>query len=148
MEDYIFLIIAIVLSIFGAINKNKKKKAAELPAESTEEHSGNYLLDELFGDDFMEEKTTPEVIPAPAKPVTPEPKIWKEPKIIRQGYSHQPFKSTLPARAKRQSISTTKKPVEESVIEPDQPTLAGNFTEGFSLRKAVIYSTILERKYE
>jgi hypothetical protein len=148
MEDYIFLIIAILLSIFGAINKNKKKKAAEMPAETTEEHSGNYLLDELFGDDFMEEKPTPEVKPAPAKQATPEPKIWKEPQIVRHAYSHQPFKSTLPARAKRQSISTTKKPAEEPIIEPDQPTLAGNFTEGFSLRKAVIYSTILERKYE
>lgn len=148
MEDYIFLIIAIVLSIFGAINKNKKKKAAELPAESTEEHSGNYLLDELFGDDFMEEKPTPEVKPAPVKQATPEPKIWNEPQIVRHAYSQQPFKSTLPARAKRQSISTSKKPAEETAVETDQPTLAGNFTEGFSLRKAVIYSTILERKYE
>lgn len=148
MEDYIFLIIAVLLSIFGAINKNKKKKAAEMPAETTEEHSGNYLLDELFGDDFMEEKQTPEVKPAPAKQSTPEPKIWKEPQIVRQAYSHQPFKSSLPARAKRQSISTMKKPDEEPVVETDQPALSGNFTDRFSLRNAIVYSTILERKYE
>ena len=62
MEDYIFLIIAIVLSIFGAINQNKKKKIENNAFLEAEEKPRNGFMDQLLGADFLNE---PEVEKAP-----------------------------------------------------------------------------------
>ena len=68
MEDYIFLIIAIVLSIFGAINQNKKKKIEENPFLEAEEKPRNSFMDQLLGADFLNE---PEVKKAPTVRIKP-----------------------------------------------------------------------------
>lgn len=148
MEDYIFLIIAIVLSIFGAINKKKKRGEEIVPdGESTEKPSRNFFMDQLLGEDFLEEPE-PEVV----QPVKPRRVIFKEPEVsqrpaMQTGLYHSTFKSTLPERKKNPVRMMTKK-VEmeetEAVVEfSDEPGIM----EDFSLRKAFIYSEILQRKY-
>ena len=56
MEDYIFLIIALVISIFAAINKNKKKEIIGSTIIEKEEEPGNYFMDRLFHVDSFEEE--------------------------------------------------------------------------------------------
>ena len=145
MEDYIFLIIAIVLSIFGAINQNKKKKIEDNPFTEVEEKPRNSFMDQLLGADFLKE---PEVRDAP--PVLKKPiQVAVPPKstidIPRGKFYHQVFKSTLPDRPKHEQLKTTwKQKEEEEIVEVDESM---NYLEDFSLRKAFVYSEILNRKY-
>lgn len=144
MEDYIFLIIAIVLSIFGAINKNKKKKAADDLPDEPEEHPRNFIIDQLLGEDFLADEE-----PKPA----PKPKVVRKPVIVqpqvRTPHKYQPsFVSGLPDRPKR-TLKSSVAPVAVEEPEPEtELTDQTAYLEDFSLRKAFIYSEILQRKYE
>ena len=145
MEDYIFLLIAIAISIFAAINKSKKKKMAENDLENESERPRNYFMDQLLGEDFLDE---------PIKETTPPVRIKQIPdfintagknEYIQQKYYHQDFKTSLPERQKRESITALKKQNEpEEITETED---SSNYLEDFSLRKAIIYSSILEQKY-
>jgi len=145
MEDYIFLIIAIVLSIFGAINQNKKKKIEDNPFTEVEEKPRNSFMDQLLGGDFLKEpevRNAPPVLKKPIQVAVP-PKSTID--IPRGKFYHQVFKSTLPDRPKHEMLKTTwKQKEEEEVIEGEESI---NYLEDFSLRKAVIYSEIMNRKY-
>lgn len=149
MEDYIFLLIAVGISIFAAINKNKKNKLADQSPENEEEEvkRRNYFIDQLLGEDFLEEKEEPMVTPKRVKP-TPAKVVFKSSEDTRKGLNYQlpRFKSTLPDRPKHVTIASTprKKIVEELVEEPGETV---DYMVDFSLRKAVIYSIILEPKY-
>lgn len=150
MEDYIFLIIAVVISIFAAINKNKKNKMAELTPEDEEEEvkRRNYFMDQLLGEDFLEEKDEMQEPPMRVQ-TTPSKVVYKSTEDARKGLNYKlpRFKSTLPDRPKHVSIASSprKKALEELQEEPEQ---AVDYLEDFSLRKAVVYSIILEPKYE
>lgn len=145
MEDYIFLIIAIVLSIFGAINQNKKKKIEDNPFTEVEEKPRNSFMDQLLGGDFLKEpevRNAPPVLKKPIQVAVP-PKSTID--IPRGKFYHQVFKSTLPDRPKHEMLKTTwKQKEEEEVVEGEESI---NYLEDFSLRKAVIYSEIMNRKY-
>jgi hypothetical protein len=144
MEDYIFLIIAVVLSIFGAINQNRKKKAAENLPEEVVEKPRNFFMDQILGEDFLEE--TEEVRTPPVKI---QPIILKKSKSeLPTGKNYQPsrFKSTLPDRPKRESILTMQKqPEVEEIGGEEEESIS--YLEDFSLRKAFVYSEIMSRKY-
>lgn len=149
MDDYIFLIIAIALSVFGAINQNKKKKAAEnLLEEDAEAKPRNFFMDQLLGKDFLGE-TEEEVRPLPVKVKTTRASFdFKKSIDTTKGKTFKParFISTLPERQKRETIATLysiKEEGEEIVGEEESI----NYLEDFSLRKAFVYSQILERKY-
>jgi hypothetical protein len=145
MEDYIFLLIAIALSIFGAINQNKKKKS-ENPFEKEEIKPRNFFMDQLLGNDFLEVPEKKKPIPVRAKPV-PTPPTNKNNIVIQRGMNYQlpRFKSTLPDRPKHQSVLTVQRQkTENEIVEPEESI---DYLEDFSLRKAFIYSQILERKY-
>ena len=145
MEDYIFLIIAIVLSIFGAISQNKKKKVQDNPFTEVEEKPRNRFFDQLLGADFLNE---PEVRKAPPVRIKPGPVNVAAKSMIdipRGKFYHQTFKSTLPDRPKHELIQTTwKQKQEEEVFEGEESI---NYLEDFSLRKAFVYSEIMNRKY-
>ena len=145
MEDYIFLIIAIVLSIFGAINQNKKKKAEANPFAEEIDEPRNGFMDQLLDRDFLDEpvvKRAPKVRINPA-PVNVVAKSTSE--IPRSKFYHQAFESTLPNRPKHEVIQTSRKLKEEEEIVEEEESV--NYLEDFSLRKAFIYSEILNRKY-
>lgn len=148
MEDYIFLIIAIVLSIFGAINKKKKIAEEANPFAEKPQRSKNFFLDQILGEDFL--ANSPKV----PEPVVQEVPVAKKPKLAvtqipvsRSGLYHERFISTLPNQKKKQfQPQITKAPdiVPESENEEyETPDYFGDF----SLRKAFVYSEILHPKY-
>lgn len=192
MEDYIFLIVAILISVFGALNQKRKKDAAEDPEEHPllrNAHADPFLDFEMADIDDEEQAKARRVREAQAKrarDVNPflnfemmgmedeeeeyERKL-KEEQARRareikareineatrttfqsnwearrdKAFQATRFKSTLPERPKRESIKAQNlKEEEETLLE--QPERS-SYLEDFSLRQAVIYSTILERKY-
>ncbi len=150
MEDYIFLIIAVALSIYAAINKNKKNKEAPIPIEEGEEelqenNARNFFMDQLLGEDFLEEPKVkkPKPVKVPRVPVRAEFKSGLD--MNKKGLFRSRIVSTLPERAKRPSVSSMSIQPEE--VEEDLMIETGSYLDDFSLRKAVIYSQILERKY-
>lgn len=145
MEDYIFLIIAIVLSIFGVINQNKKKKIEENPFSEAEEKPRNSFMDQLLGADFLNEPEVKKAPPVRIKPMQTKVATKNTIEIPREKFYHQVFKSTLPDRPKHELLKTTwKHKIEEEIVEDEESI---NYLEDFSLRKAVIYSEIMNRKY-
>ena len=145
MEDYIFLIIAIVLSIFGAINQNKKKKIEDNLITEAEEKPRNRFMDQLLGADFLKEPEVKKTPPVKIKSVPLNVADKSTIDIPRGKFYHQTFKSTLPDRPKHELLKTTwKQKEEEGIVEVEESI---NYLEDFSLRKAFVYSEILNRKY-
>lgn len=147
MEDYIFLILAVALSIFGAINQNKKKKSGDNPLAEKKERPRNFFMDQLLGEDFLAE---------PKEEVKPQVKIKpvmkKEPMVIatptsQSGHYHPGFISTLPDRPIKNLQPTYRKPRVEIVEAEPETDEAPSYLEDFSLRKAFVYSEIMGRKY-
>jgi hypothetical protein len=145
MEDYIFLIIAVVISIFAAIKKNKKTEPIASAISENEEEPENYFMDRLFNVDFPEDEE--EQIPVRIKPVAKKETLIAPAPMRTEVYYRMPFKSTLPDRSVRTIQSSLKKETatdEETEVETGES--AGYF-EDFSLRKAFVYSEIMNPKY-
>ncbi|MDO8929613.1 MAG: hypothetical protein Q7J86_05255 [Bacteroidota bacterium] len=149
MEDYIFLIIAVALSIYAAINKNKKNKEAPILLEEEEEleenNARNFFMDQLLGEDFLEEPIVKKPKPVKIAQIPARPDFKSGLDMNKKGLFKSRFVSTLPERIKRPSVSSLNiqpEEVEENLMEE-----GGSYLDDFSLRKAVIYSQILERKY-
>ncbi|MGD9558910.1 MAG: hypothetical protein AB7V25_17920 [Mangrovibacterium sp.] len=129
MEDYIFILIAILLSVFGAINRKKKREEGSAAEEPTPAGRRPSAFDELFGDPlFREEETPPRPVVKPAvisKPVVP------------------------PVRKKSPAAPPGTVPVRKVVAlqEQQQKRKVHPLMENFSMKKAVIYSEILQRKF-
>jgi len=145
MEDYIFLIIAIVLSIFGAINQNKKKKVDDNPFTEEIDEPRNSFMDQLLGRDFLDEPVVKKAPPVRITPVQVNVVAKSTTEIPRAKFYHQTFKSTLPDRPKHELVHTSRKlKEEEEIVEVEESV---NYLEDFSLRKAFVYSEIMNRKY-
>jgi hypothetical protein len=145
MEDYIFLIVAIVLSIFGAINQNKKKKAEVNPFVEGADEPRHGFMDQLFDRDFLDEPVVKKAPKVQVNPTQANIAAKSTSEIPRSKFYHQTFKSTLPDRPKHDVIQTSRKLKEEEVVVEEDESV--NYLEDFSLRKAFIYSEILNRKY-
>ncbi len=148
MDDYIFLIIAVALSIYAAINKSRKEKNAPIPEveeEVEEDNARNFFMDQLLGKDFLDEPIIKKPKPLKVPPI-PERAEFKSGLVMhKDGLFKSKIVSNLPERKKRPSISTMNIPEEEDEEVWAEET--GSYLDDFSLRKAVIYSQILERKY-
>ena len=153
MEDYIFLIIAVAISIFAAINKSRKANMADQPLEETDSKRRNFFMDQLLGEDFLEdpeEKEEKEEKKTPPMRVQPVPSKIQYKSISdtweRLNYKPPKFKSTLPDRPKHVTIvpSTRQKEEISTIVDPEETI---SYLDDFSLRKAIVYSLILERKY-
>lgn len=145
MDDYIFLIIAVVISIFAAIKKNKKK-VADVPLEKKVEKPRNFIMDQLLGDDFLADSDDEVDFPE-----WPEPEIRKQPLVaIMPEESKLPepqiFQSHLPKRQSSNIQLSVKKTVPEEVDEIETEDIPG-YLEDFSLRKAFVYSEIMTPKF-
>jgi hypothetical protein len=132
MEDYIFIIIAILLSVFGAISRKKKQGQAAVEDEDTPAGQRLSVFDELFEDPlFAEEK----------------PKV--KPQVIEQSTPRETYQ---PLVKKTVPVSVQPGPVKKSQVAvrmPDHPQKRRMhpLMKDFSLKKAVVYSEILQRKY-
>ncbi len=151
MEDYIFILIAIVLSIFGAINQNKKKKMEQMREEDQEPKHESSFFDQIFDDPMFREEPQPKPVREPVvieKPrIIPERRI-PERRIPEPKLERQPLRSS---RLKKTEIEDAihKNKIASSTTENEADTKGARYSvmSDFSLRKAIIYAEILERKY-
>lgn len=145
MEDYIFLIIAILLSIFGALNQNKKKAVQQnMPDEPRPRDVDS---DPFLDFELMDVEDEEEAYERKARETAARQDYLRSVEAKKaQAYRPSQFTSTLPDRPKKKVIRPTLK-----VIEMEEPAItaedSGSYLEDFSLRKAVIYSEILRPKY-
>ncbi|MBA4408610.1 MAG: hypothetical protein Q8S54_05705 [Bacteroidota bacterium] len=147
MEDYIFLIIAIVLTIFGAINKKKKNTENANPLTEKAPRPKNFFMDQLLGENFLGNPVEEIKPPVRVKPVLrTEPAVSPKPvgpsRLIRIG-----FKSTLPEQKKKPIQTLLRKAEVENPEERTDNSDSPGYLEDFSLRKAFVYSEIMQRKY-
>lgn len=156
MEDYIFILIALVLSALGAMNQNKKKRMQQMKDDEDHSEKRTSIFDQFFDDNEFE-WTSPETVP----PAAPEPMV--APEKMEKEKMERPTLSTM----KRPSLSSLKRPSLGSMMErkpytpvrriktsfseegPDTKTetSGASIMSDFSLKKAIIYSEILDRKY-
>lgn len=147
MDDYIFLIIAVVISIFAAIKKKSKKAAEDNPLVEKAERPRNYFMDQLLGEDFLDEKEE-EDIPLVRERVV----VKKEPLVFtlparQRSISQSRFQSTLPDRQKSNLQSSFRDETVDGLAEVNGKNNYSGYLEDFSLRKAFVYSEIMGRKY-
>jgi len=146
MEDYIFILIAIVLSIFGAINKNKKKRMEQMEEDEQESQREPSFFDQIFDDPVFSE--TPKPKPAPEPMVVEKQRTDTNTRIPEPKLQRRPLRSTHLKKTEigdaihRNKIAS---PLTEN--EADDQVDRDSILSDFSLRKAVIYAEILERKY-
>lgn len=137
MEEYIFIILAIILSIVGAVNRNKKKQTGAGQVANSGQQNPSGIFESLFHDDFMEEQESLEPEPVKATP----PPIKKE-KAKEKFLDHRAKIERIPPKSadlkKVSSIQKVTKNSKKSRIKE---------LDGFSLKKAVIYSEIMNRRY-
>ncbi len=134
MEDYIFIIIAIVLSIFGAINRKKKKRIAMMDDGDNGVSQEPSFFEKQFNDPFFDEEGEAESEFAQAVSPKPQPIIVSKP---------DPYYENV---VKMNDEKKANKGFEKEEKTEDETTL-DSIMKDFSLKKAVIYSEILERKY-
>ena len=196
MEDYIFLIIAIVISIFGALSKTKKRAREEnleeppMPRNSRTDPFLNFEMMDMDHEeqeqeqarkakeaqdrrnrevhtflnvDMMDVEDEEEVHARKVK--EEQARRDKEAKARQMNeafartdrhrigearkdnvYHPTRFRSTLPDRPKRTVFKPPVKLEEQEIVDVELPE-RGSYLEDFSIRKAIIYSSILERKY-
>jgi hypothetical protein len=156
MDDVIIIILTLVLTVVAAINQSKKKKQQAPPTSEDEPDFWEEILQ--GGKPYTEQEQTSEPV------VIREPVVFKEP--VRQKPTREMSKiTTVPSRkAKVESKSggyfnqdeeggrldeimkySHSKQAEEALsldVVESEPIL-----EDFTLRKAVIYSEIINPKY-
>lgn len=133
MEDYIFLIIAIILSVLGAVNNKKKKARAQQNMDDQEpkRETRPSVFEQLFEDSFFDEEIK-------EKPVTKQNVTPQSPKKVQ----------TTGYRANYSAPRTkTEMKKKQSDFKKSSKTIRKSIRSDFSLKKAVIYSEILNRKY-
>ena len=128
MDDIVVIILTLIVALFGILNKTRKKNAA--PGESASGAGSAQDFWEMLMDD--NENVPPQSQQQVVRDEVVEEKPEKEARPAYQ-YSAEGKKST-PLKRKEQPAKKTKK----------QSLLLG---EKFSLKKAVIYSEIINRKY-
>jgi hypothetical protein len=142
MEDYIFLIVAIVLSVLSAISQNKKKKRTDQVTAEPKALPQNRLFDQLFSPDFFEEADEEKVQPVPARRVTTETTAIRP---AAERFVRHEYKTTLPTIVRK--VKPQPEMNDQLVDEEDEGSEEVSYLSDFSLRKAFVYSEILNRKY-
>ncbi len=131
-----------MLSIVGALNQNKKKKAMQEQQNGDEQHQEPSFFEQIFDDPvFQEEEIQVEKVPTRAA----RPEVKKSEKRV----PHKPLQSSI---MKKTEISGSindniGEAIGEEEYDETQETTRESIMNGFSLKKAVIYSEIINRKY-
>ncbi|MCY1722703.1 hypothetical protein OU798_20305 [Prolixibacteraceae bacterium Z1-6] len=128
MDDLIVIILTLAVAVIGVINQQKKKKAAQNPAGKVTKQPTD------FWDMIMDaQNEQAENVPEYVEPQT-EFEEYKEPEDKIE-YQFVPSSEGITEIENETKVISKKKL---------QATVDG---EEFSLRKAVIYNEILQRKY-
>ncbi len=121
MDDLIVIILTLIIAVVGVLGQIKKKK--QIPAGTDGEETKENIWDLIQGE-INKPVQTPNVDLIEDENERVEPQLYQ-------------------FEAKSENGSTTHKELEETISEKsDEPE-----KEKFSLRKAVIYSEILNTKY-
>lgn len=155
MEDYIFILIAIALSVFGAMNKQKKKREEAMRGMDENERPSRSVFEEIFeGDLFMTGGREDNLVPPPVVKRAPVP--TKKEKMKAPTKMEAPAKmehKPLMRESLRHSYSRPERKMKTLEVEKlsleDEAKLSPKnlIMKDFSLRKAVLYSEIINRKY-
>lgn len=145
MEDYIFIIIAIALSIVGAVSRNKNKKSpASTDSEGFQPMRKPGFFDQFLNEAIFDADPVSKPTVAPVQQPAPVERNKKYEKDIQKKFLNIESSKT---RIKRVPYELTK-------VESIKKKFPGRKTKGvhelmkdFSLRKAIIYSEIIDRKY-
>lgn len=128
MDDVLVIILTLVVAVLGALNQRKKRKEAlnkpAAPATGQSQDFWDMLLDD---DSYVQQD-----IPMPVSEEVVEVETVPEPKPIFE------FK------ADREAPHSIKQPMKKLTKAKKKKLVMG---EEFSLKKAVIYSEIINRKY-
>ncbi len=128
MDDLIVIILTLIIFVVGALGQINKKKSKQQPAGQHNKSGGFWdLLDEE-----MELNEEPAPISRKMDTVQPERDVTLQPSAPDLRFTDEG------ERVFRNRPVRVKEKTEEQVIKE---------VEEFSLRKAVIYSEILNRKY-
>lgn len=165
MEDHLDNILYIVLLLVGIIASAFRNKKSRKPVENKEifqeeenapHHTGKKknVFEEFFSE-FMDEEQPKQEQPAP--PIVEEPK-WQPQKYtnLKEEYlrrnEDRAVKTEINEKEeveiKEERIEDHKPVRTESKTDPIKETEIGKVLGSFDLRKAVIYSEILNKKYE
>lgn len=128
MDDVLVIILTLVVAVFGALNQRKKRKEAlnkpAAPATGQSQDFWDMLLDD---DNYVQED-----VPTPVREEVAEVETAPESKPVYE------FK------ADREAVHSIKQPMKKLTKTKRKKLVMG---EEFSLKKAVIYSEIINRKY-
>lgn len=158
--DYLFLIMIVVASIIQAISQNKKKKAMQELAKN-EAGKGNNQTDFLPGKrpEILTDSDGPfdNIFDSIDKMIITEPEVKKHiwgddyPETVKEQNKEVEVDDNSNMAKERAIRSFAEK---QSELIPSQPVKLNlnvryktRIREGFSMKKAVIYSEILNRKY-
>ena len=129
MEDYIVIILTIIILIFGAVGRNKKKIALQ------PQNKEPFASDDFWG--VIEELGIQPTTPQPVEKLNEKIEIIKEPEKNRfYGFT-----------AEEEGGSILKNSIFKSELNRKKTKRDTIKNKRFSLREAVIYSEILNRKY-
>lgn len=128
MDDIIVIILTLLVAVFGALNQQRKKKAAQNSApEQSKQPTG--FWDMIMDNQAVQEEVIPEYDDqATVVEKYPEPEVTPKYEFVPSSEGSSDVKAEIKAVSK-----------EKSAVTVDG--------EKFSLRKAVIYNEILNRKY-
>jgi len=142
-ESIIYVIIAVVwlvISLIRASNKQAKKKANPVaPAKPAQNQDIGKVLEELLGIKVQEPQPAPDTV---SRQVTPQPK--KKPKQTNPSYATFDKSSY---QFQDDFVSDVRTKIQKK--DENEPFLRQkpSYIDDFDLRKAVIWSEILNRKY-
>ena len=137
MDDLIVIILTLIIAGAGAIGQMKKKKRLKPEGEENQQKTTGDFWD--FIDDLGGESQ-------PANFTPPETETDAEPEGTPEFVKEQP-KYVFKAEEERQSTFFKNDTVKDEIKEQLKKEKQEKISESFSLRKAVIYSEILNRKY-
>lgn len=151
IENILYIIVIIVWIVVGLIRKNKKKEGrpttAMPPLGETQSPDISEMLEEILG---KKSTVSPEQQPVPAEQKKIIPAIEKEPETLESisgtDYTRRSIKKTekiLHPRKRKPVVAIPKKAGEEIPEESDTFIRTIMEESQFDLRKAVIYSEIL-----
>lgn len=147
MDDYIFLIIAIAISIIGAIRSGKKKENKFQTEVVPKKNADDFPFPEWLAGDLPEEEPEDIEPPRPKKTVEYKEPVIPQSTLYRPQNYHARFKSSLPERHLKQNLTVMKIQDENESEEQPEEQNREAYLENFSARKAIIYSEILNPKY-
>lgn len=132
MDDLIVLILTLLVAVAGAVGQIKKKKANNRPSVGQPQKRDNFW-------DLLDEQVELPILQTELSDVSDIP--GEDTNVSKEQHNYE-----FSAKDEGGSVIPAKnrEPIEEVTTAPEQNRLTA---DKFSLRKAVIYSEILNRKY-